>query len=421
MAGIQPTDLTEDVLEQEIDLERYVLLLLRGWKWVIGGALLLAVLAFVVSTLLPPTYEATVLISTSRTRFDLEFESRFRTVEDFQNVYRAFPELAMSDQVLKALSDQIGPVEGESRTLAQLRGQVEAELGADVSLIRLHVRNEKPEMAASWANIWAAIFVDSANGFYGLHPAEEMEFLTSQFTQAGAELQLAEQAVIDAQQQDRVSILKNALDADVSLHRTLLQQQSHALLLMQDIQRLRDQIADRAGSAETGSQPDQLTTMLLQIKAYAAATDSPVFLQVGSDAEAIVQMPSSAQIATLEGLIQALETQMQEINTQRATLETQLLSEQTAYQTAVTEQNRLQRDYDLSKETYMTVARKMEEVKISAQDQTQYIRLASEASPPTKSVSPQRLLNTLIGAVLGGLLGISIVFLREWRRNLGQR
>ncbi|MCA9941228.1 MAG: hypothetical protein KC418_21455 [Anaerolineales bacterium] len=408
-------------MEQEIDLEKYVLLLLRGWKWVLGAALLLAVVAFLISTLLPATYEATTLMSTSRTRFDLEFESRFKTVEDYQNAFRAFPELAMSDQVLESLSEQIGLVNNQPLTLAELRTRLAAELGADVSLIRLHVRGKESENVAAWANMWAAIFVESANEVYGLQPAAETEFLTSQLAQVSVELEMAEQALIDAQQEDRVAVLRNQLDTDINLHRSLLGQQNDAQLLLQDIQRLRDQIATQPAGSGVGSLSNPLTTMLLQIKAYGAATDIPVFLQVGSDVTAITQMPASAQIATLDGLSQALQTQMSEADAQLTTLETQILAEQVTYQTAVTEQARLQRTYDLTKETYMTVARKMEEVKISTQDQTQYVRLASEASPPTEPISPKRMLNTFIGAVLGGLAGVLFLFLREWRRALMRR
>ena len=232
---------------------------------------------------------------------------------------------------------------------------------------------------------------------------------------------MAEQALIDAQQEDRVAVLRNQLDTDINLHRSLLGQQNDAQLLLQDIQRLRDQIATQPAGSGVGSLSNPLTTMLLQIKAYGAATDIPVFLQVGSDVTAITQMPASAQIATLDGLSQALQTQMSEADAQLTTLETQILAEQVTYQTAVTEQARLQRTYDLTKETYMTVARKMEEVKISTQDQTQYVRLASEASPPTEPISPKRMLNTFIGAVLGGLAGVLFLFLREWRRALMRR
>jgi len=51
------------MIEEEIDLREYVLILLKYWKWIAGLTLIAAVVALIVSLLLPPTYEATALRS----------------------------------------------------------------------------------------------------------------------------------------------------------------------------------------------------------------------------------------------------------------------------------------------------------------------------------------------------------------------
>ena len=49
-------------MEEEIDLRQYVEVLIRSWGWIAGLALVAAAAALGVSFLIPPTYEATVVV-----------------------------------------------------------------------------------------------------------------------------------------------------------------------------------------------------------------------------------------------------------------------------------------------------------------------------------------------------------------------
>ena len=86
-------------MEQEIDLRRYVEVLIRHWKWIVGLALVAAVMALVVSFLILPTYEAMALVAVTEPRYMMRFDPRFETVNNIQQVYRAYPELAGSDEL----------------------------------------------------------------------------------------------------------------------------------------------------------------------------------------------------------------------------------------------------------------------------------------------------------------------------------
>ncbi|HEX7593197.1 MAG TPA: Wzz/FepE/Etk N-terminal domain-containing protein [Anaerolineae bacterium] len=49
-------------MEDEIDLRAYLDVLLRRWKWIVGVTLVAALVAGVVSLLMPPTYESTASV-----------------------------------------------------------------------------------------------------------------------------------------------------------------------------------------------------------------------------------------------------------------------------------------------------------------------------------------------------------------------
>ncbi|MCX7856097.1 MAG: hypothetical protein N2556_09060, partial [Anaerolineae bacterium] len=83
-----------------------------------------------------------------------------------------------------------------------------------------------------------------------------------------------------------------------------------------------------------------------------------------------------------------------------------------------TERDQLTRARDVARETYMTLARKVEEARIAAEDaSTGEVRLASQALPPEKPVSPRKLLNTAVAGVLGLMLAVFGAFMTEWWRG----
>ena len=116
-------------MEDEIDLGKYFKVLIRHWKLIIGLAISASVAAFVVSSSLPPAYEATALIVVTRLRNQYEFDPRIQTQFE-QQPYKAYPALALTDnlltRVIAALGDQL---KIEERDPAALRERLSAGAG----------------------------------------------------------------------------------------------------------------------------------------------------------------------------------------------------------------------------------------------------------------------------------------------------
>ena len=153
----------KEIMEDEIDLGKYFKVLIRHWKLIVGLTIIASVAAFVVSSLLPPAYEATALIVVTRLRNQYQFDPRIQTQID-QQPYKAYPELALTDnlltRVIAALGDQLKP---EDRDPAALRERLSAGAGADPSLVRLSVTGDQPQQAQTIANIWASLYVTYTN------------------------------------------------------------------------------------------------------------------------------------------------------------------------------------------------------------------------------------------------------------------
>jgi uncharacterized protein involved in exopolysaccharide biosynthesis len=122
------------------------------------------------------------------------------------------------------------------------------------------------------------------------------------------------------------------------------------------------------------------------------------------------------QADALSDLITALEIRLAEIEEQEVTLTAEIPPLQEALQQATTEKERLTREWEVADGTFTTLANKVEEARISAQDETGEVRLASQASEPTRPVSPNKLMNIAAAAFLGVFLGVlAALFIEYWQ------
>ena len=400
-------------MEEEIDLRAYVLVLLKYWKWILGTTVAAAVVALVVSFLLPPTYEATALVIIRQPQYMMQFDPRFEALTQ-QPAYKAYPDLARGDEVLEALFVRLNPRPAEIETLRDLQERVEAKAGTDPSVVRLTVRARDPQEAARIANLWAELFVAHANRVYGASD-EELQQLEGQLAQAQAELEAAEQALIEFQARNQASILDARLDSLKSDQAHYLADQRAITYILQDIQALREQLA-RQPDERPASLADDLTTLFLQIKAFNAQASAPIQLQVNS-AESLSNKSIGETMALLDDMAGALEAKSAEIGQRLEELQPQILSLQRQLQEIYTESDRLTRQQDLAKETYTALARKVEETRIAVQGAQSTARLGSRAAVPEKPASPRKLLNTAVAGALGLMLSVFGAFGVEWWRS----
>ena len=146
-------------MEEEFDLRPYIDLLLKRWYLIVGAAVLAGVVAFVVSSLMPRTYEATALVAITESRINVQFDTRIEELVEGRQSLNAYPELATSDQLLQELLAELNPSLEGVETLDDLHRILEAQPGSDPSLVRLSARYLEPTETAHLTNTWAELYV----------------------------------------------------------------------------------------------------------------------------------------------------------------------------------------------------------------------------------------------------------------------
>jgi uncharacterized protein involved in exopolysaccharide biosynthesis len=404
-------------MDEEIDLRIYLSTVLRHWKWIVALALGAAAAGFVFSLLLPPLYKATSVVLVIQPRYQIQFDPRFGT-EDQTPAYRAFPALATSDRILVQVAGAyVPPAEAglEEWTPAVLLSMVGATSGGDPSLVQLWIEAPLPEMAADLANVWADVLVEEGNRIYG-GGEEDVAFFQEQLQQAQAALDAAEAAQVEFEARDESSTVRAQLDSLRHAQADYLANQRQIASLVQDIQGLREQLAEQPGD-EPVSLGDSLTTLFLQIKAFNVEASTPIQLQFES-AAAVSEKTLAEQIDFLDNLAATLEERSNGIDERLAELEPLILSSQQTLQELQVENNRLDRAQRVAEETYLTLARKADEARIAAQENKGLLQVGSYAAVPQRQAGPRRIVLMGVAGMLGLMTGIAGVLVIDfWRQS----
>jgi uncharacterized protein involved in exopolysaccharide biosynthesis len=403
-------------LEEEFDIRPYVEALLRNWKWIIGAGILAALIALGFSFLMPSTYEATALVAVSEPRQVVQFDPRIRTADDSQP-FKAYPELATSDELLASLLDEIASIAPDVITLADVKSLLSAEAGSDPSLLHLSVKYGDPQVAADVANKWAELFVVRANEVFGGQGGEQLSYFEDQLSAAKQKMQQAEEKLIGFQARNRSMILDNELTALQQTQADQLARERQIALLLQDAEGLLKQL-NGASNSDDPSAADQLAAVLLQLRAYGGvpSTDSSTSWQLQVNVDQISAAGRQEQITFLSDLQDALAAQTIQIDTHLAELEPQILRLQQEKQEADIREGRLSGELALAGETHIALANKVEEEKITSQNTGSGVRLASRSAVPEWASGPRKLLIITVGGFIGMFIAILVILVFTWWR-----
>ena len=163
---------------------------------------------------------------------------------------------------------------------------------------------------------------------------------------------------------------------------------------------LQDQLARRPADSPS-TLGDDLAQLMLQVSAFSAQSSSlPIQLQTPSTG-GLSDRTIGQQAAYLAGLAKTVESKQAEVKEQAEALPIEIKTLQGQIQESSTEQARLTRERDLAQTVYTSLAQKVKETQISAQDASGSVRLASGALVPERPLSRGRLKNTVLGLLLG--------------------
>jgi succinoglycan biosynthesis transport protein ExoP len=386
-------------MEDEIDLRKYIDVLLRHWKLIVSITVIAVLVTGLVSFLMPPTYEAEVAVLVIKGRSEITFEPKYVTYfqEDIASQRRALVALVKSSAVaipvIKQLEDELEPAEKRPESILD-----KVQVREQGDLIQIVVRSTDPEKAAAIAGTWGNCYQSYVNSLYGgvcQSPGE----LQAQANAARNEYEEKQKAWEDFLRENRVDELTQQV-ADKEL--------------LYDVKSLREQIS--AGSSSSASvAANGLALILLQSSAFA---ELPAELQVSLDRLSALN-PSLKDIDALISTLEARSggTRGQSISELRR--ETNRLRAELEQETA--KELELESSRDIAWEAYKTVAGKVVEAGVAVRAQDAVVRVAEVVAVPQVPVAPRKVMNISIAFVLGLVIGVLGAFGVEYFQKTGDR
>jgi succinoglycan biosynthesis transport protein ExoP len=400
-------------LEDEIDLRQYIAILLRYKFWIAGLALISAVTAFGVSSLLPPTYEATALVTATKPSYLIEFDPRVQTQSDLQPSYQAYPALAMGDELAVELQQALAAqFPATPYTLRDLQEKMEAKNGGDQSVIQLTVKDHDPERAAAIVNQWAALFVEKTNQLYG-QSDEDLAFFEAQLQDAESELSSAEQALIDFQAVNQANVLQTQLNQKHAALNNYLGGARTLRLIIQDGKSLQARLETQDPSLRA-SLSDEIASLFVEIESL-TGQGLPIQLQL-SGQQGLSDKAVGEQADYVASLVSTLGDKLVILESEAQALEPDILRLQQQVQEERTKESRLNLARDVAQETFRTLTQKVAETRIAVQNKEGTVRLASHAAVPHTKVAPRRMMSTVVAGGLGFFMVVIGAFgVEYWR------
>ena len=400
-------------MEETVDLRPYLAALGR-YLWLIGGAVVLAIVIAVAIYLTSNDYEAIALLTVPEPTEQLQFDARITTTMRSMQNLTVYPELAKSSDLLnRVLVHAIELTDGRIATLAQVRDMTTLTTSADNRLVRLVVTDEDPEVAAALANIWAEEFVITIETLFG---RGGVAYFDDQLRQASQELRAADDALVAFQTTNRQGIVDNELLALTDRQRALLADESRYRRVLADIQLLRRQLENNTTDVVTLS--DQLSALTVQLRAYETTQATPVAPQfqinIGADAQLSTTLRAEL-LQQLEALRVSVEAALTDNQTQLESLAAPIFALQTEKQQLFNQGERLLSAQEVAQETHVIVARKIDEERVAAGETL--ARVAGHAVVPDKPARPNLLALVSLLSLAALIPSILLVLFLTWWRG----
>lgn len=403
-------------LEDEIDLRQYIRTLLRYWRWIVGLGLLAAVLAFAVSSVLPPQYEATTLVAITGPRYRMQFDPRMQDVPfDPRQFTKGYAAIATGNELLTAL---LGAYDGNSSgggavlSLEELKEMLNAQAVGDGNLVQLSVRAGDPEGAARLANTWAERYVAQLNTLYG--QKQELSSLEAQVARAKAAVERTDQELARLRREYGIGFRPSAAPDVVEPLGIVYQLQAKTRLLS-DYEARASKVAQLLEEARA--------VMKRADGAVPAIISGLIADMLGLGQLNTVGMPQ-VQIslgnldveASLAALVEALEAKQAATQEAIAQLQGEVTSLQAEVAARQMQLEQLLREQELNQKTYLTLANKLEEARVEVNGDI--ARVASRAAVPEKPSAPRRMFNTALAAVVAVFVAaFGALFAEYWRQG----
>ncbi|KPU27372.1 hypothetical protein TR13x_04640 [Caloranaerobacter sp. TR13] len=414
----------------EISLREIIEVLLKGWKLIaiitIISVLTSGIFSFFI---IDPTYEARTTLMAS---FATERLVNQKISDDIQGILdtissypimtiQTYKEQIKNPEILKQTIDELG-LDKEEFTLNVLKEMIELETIKDTNLIAVKVKYTDPELAAKIANTVAQKFTSFISNMAKQQASKSSQFIQSQLE---VEKKKLDDALLELEQFLSQPRGVDELKAEVSSKLNLLTSYK-TQLVQKEVALNKLEAALEAAEKELKATPKVLITkksisedpILSQLVTDTANLETKDVLSLTMENEQINSNYLSLNNKVSNYRISIAETskEIEDIKNKIELTKKELENIQVELAEKEHQESLIQRKVNLAQSTYDAFLKKYEETRIAESSEIgdSSILIVSKAVIPETPVSPKKMLNLAIAGVLGIMVGVFVVFFKEY-------
>ncbi|MDI6600177.1 MAG: Wzz/FepE/Etk N-terminal domain-containing protein [Thermoanaerobacteraceae bacterium] len=404
-------------MEEEISLKELIQTLWKGRYLVIGIAIAAMIISGVLSFfVISPTYEASASLMASPINTNVnQNQQNANNISELLDALTTTPQMNVesyktmikSPEVINSVIKELN-LDPKRYTLQSLTDSITLETVQNTNLILIKVKDKSPQMAADIANSLSKNFVSFVN-----QKVSEQASKTAQV--------LKQQEDVEAQRLDEaMTKLKEFLSQPRSVDELQSEVTAKITQLTDYKGRLSEaQIEEKGLVASLQSAREQLKDTPQTIKTNQAIDGGGDGSLINLNGLTINGEVANPAYSNLLDQINQLEVQLSQVRAQKAALQESIDSAQKELNQLQLELAEKQYQYDkinndvtMAKNSYEALQQKYQETNIASSSQIGEASIiqVSSAIPPEEPVSPRKLLNIAIAAVLGLMIGVFAVF-----------
>jgi len=411
-------------VSETINLQRYIHAVSARWKLLVASTLTAILAAAVISFfLLPPVYEASSGLVIIRSRTEITFEPRYRTLSeaelagtsaDSQAHRQALDALAKSSMVAAKVLNRLGPdLSAELRNVKSLMDMVQTELVGDY--IRIGVRGSDPIEVADIAAAWGQAYEEYVNELFGDATLTLAE-IGSQVEEAQSHYRAAQEVFLAFLGDNQIETLSLEIERAKGTLSDYYASARKLELLIANAKALQHEMQMEEQSSRFPATSHDLAGLLLRTSAFTILHPGwPDQLQLSLDHTGSVWSDEGAP-SDLSILVDSMETRRDELQAEIASmsLQEEVLALMQEREREETTKRELSEARDLALDTYRTLQRKEVEIALASQAADTDVRLAVLPTVPDRPILPNKVRNVAIAGALGLLFGVFGALVMEY-------
>jgi capsular exopolysaccharide synthesis family protein len=424
--------------------------ILRKRRWtVLTVAFVVSTVVALVSFKTKPVYEATARVeieaetpevqslsalfqSTANSVEDSFLQTQVRVLQSDNLAWHTIQELGLAQNAEFALPPSreargtaASPTALQTRLTQAFKSHLRVQLIRDTRMLEISFQGQDPQLAARVANALVGNYAEY--NFHKKYDATRQAsgWMEQQLDELKAKVEKSQQALVDYERQhaivstsDKQNVveqrlgelskdLTEALSARVqkeSLYELVKSDEAQVAFVTQDelLQRLEEKFADLRGSyvdalAQYGPNYPKVVRLRDQVNEIQSLIDRQrkrIVTRIRDDYTAAVHR---------EKLLTAVVAQQK--------------VEVGALNQLLIQHNMLKREFDTSQQLYDNLLQRLKDATVSAGLRATNIHQVDTALPPTVPIRPQKTRDTLVGLLVGVILGVTVAFVKEGLDN----